>query len=339
MRKRLECAPAGFPGGPRGPAAGRSRGARVPRLLFPPRVTELTVPQGHCPLGPLREGGSRDRSSGVVESEGEEVFETRAEKVGWKTARTQVDARRARRMSTVCGGARGRRGRGAGTRGRALRAPLRSGPGEVVGGGRGVQARAGLGAEVTDGPPQPEEAGKWEGPRGSCSRRLEGKFAAPGQRASGRPRPALEPPPGKGLPALGGARALLWCLAAQRGGQKGQNRRTPQAARRLGHERSLSVSLGVFSQSCRKAEGAVRFQSPGNEAPWQAPLTAVRAPSPASKPPGAAALLPPPGAGNILMACTGREPGMTPGSWQQAAVATAVEQGVLGDGLKRHLFL
>lgn len=36
-------------------------------------------------------------------------METRAEKVGWKTARTQVDARRARRMSTVCGGARGRR--------------------------------------------------------------------------------------------------------------------------------------------------------------------------------------------------------------------------------------
>lgn len=34
-------------------------------------------------------------------------LETRAEKVGWKTARTQVDASRARRMSTVCGG-RGR---------------------------------------------------------------------------------------------------------------------------------------------------------------------------------------------------------------------------------------
>lgn len=159
-------------------------------------------------------------------------LETRAEKVGWKTARTQVDARRARRMSTVCGGARGRRGRARGRRGRARGPPLRSGPGEVVGGGRGVQARVGLGAEgPTDAP---AAGGSREGggpPAGrSCSRRLEGKFAAPGQRASGRPRPAPEPPPREGAPSSGWGPSVLLGGGLQPGAGRAERAKSPDSA-------------------------------------------------------------------------------------------------------------
>lgn len=268
-------------------------------------------------------------------------LETRAEKVGWKTARTQVDARRARRMSTVCGGARGRRGRARGPR-------LRSGPGEVVGGGRGVQARAGLGAEGPTDAPAAGGSREGGGPR-------RGVAAPGGLRASllllarerpeghGRPR---SPRPGKGLPALGGARVSCWVAACSpgRGGQKGQNPPdsaggpTPRAP-----SGSLSVSLGVFSQSCRKAEGGRPVLKPGKRSAVAGTLSLPSgAPSPASRSPaGAAASVAPPGAGNMLMALAlGREPGMTLGiraaGWRSPRCSLT---GSVGRCLKRHLFL
>lgn len=104
-------------------------------------------------------------------------LETRAEKVGWKTARTQVDARRARRMSTVCGGARGRRGRapgtqgtgpgtGAGTQGTGPRAPAALWAGRGRGRGPRGPGKGGLGRRRTDGRPR--------------SRRKPGRGRAPG---------------------------------------------------------------------------------------------------------------------------------------------------------------
>lgn len=296
-------------------------------------------------------------------------METRAEKVGWKTARTQVDARRARRMSTVCGGARGRRGRAPGTQGPGP-GDAGDGPGDA-GDGRGDAGdgpegpRCALGRERSwegaEGsrqgrawaqkdrrtPPQPEEAGKGEGPRRGV--------AAPGglrasllplarERPEGHGRP-LSPRPGKGLPALGGARVSCWVAACSpgRGGQKGQNRRTPQAAPRPGHPaKSECVAGGVFSELQEGRGGPSGSKARETKRRGRHPLTAVRCTvSCFSKPPGAAASVAPPGAGNILMALAlGREPGMTLGiraaGWRSPRCSLT---GSVGRCLKRHLFL
>lgn len=138
----------------------------------------------------------------------------------------------------------------------------------------------------------------------------------------------------KGPPALGGARVSCrwadtrfrrWLPAAGGGGgQTGQNRWTPQApSTPRAPSRSLSVLLGVFSQSCRKAEwGPSSFKAPARKHPvsgtfslQSGAVTSSRLPPPASRSPtGAATSVPPPGARNILMALApGREPEMTLG--------------------------
>lgn len=102
-----------------------------------------------------------------------------------------------------------------------------------------MQARAGLGAEGLTDAPAAGGSREGGGPR-------RGVAAPGGLRASllllARERPEghggpLSPRPVKGLPALGGARVSCRVAACSpgRSGQKGQNRRAPQAAPRPGH--------------------------------------------------------------------------------------------------------
>lgn len=114
MREHLECAAAAVPGRPAGAwRSWRSRGdpgpAKVLVVAFalPTPVSELTVPQGHCPLCPRRCVRLSYQDFGR-ESEGEEV--------GWKTARTQVDAIQCTAAADEHG-LRGGARRGAGTEG------------------------------------------------------------------------------------------------------------------------------------------------------------------------------------------------------------------------------
>lgn len=193
--------------------------------------------------------------------------------------------------------------------------------------GRGPRGagKGGLGRRRTDGRPRSRrKPGRGRAPAGrSCSRRLESKFAAPGPRASGRPRRAPEPPPREGAPSSGWGPSVLQGGGLQPGAERAERAKSPGSAggpTPRAPRGSLSVSLGVFSQSCRKAEwGPSGFKAPERKRRGRHPLTAVRCTVSCSRSPaGAAASVAPPGAGNILMALAlGREPGMTLGIRQQ----------------------